>query len=78
MNFMKCSFSYSGAVLWNSLPVELRQADLLMADLHSTSFADDCCMQFLERPGFFCSHLGQIVYNFHCIKLPVAMIVIGF
>ena len=28
-NFMKNSFSYSGAVLWNSLPVELRQANSL-------------------------------------------------
>ena len=25
-NFMKNSFSYSGAVLWSSLPIELRQA----------------------------------------------------
>ena len=28
-NFMKNSFSYSGAVLWNSLPVELRKASTL-------------------------------------------------
>ena len=28
-NFLKNSFSYSGAVLWNSLPVELRQARTL-------------------------------------------------
>jgi hypothetical protein len=28
-NFMKNSFSYSGAVLWNTLPVELRQASSL-------------------------------------------------
>ena len=27
---MKNSFSYSGAVLWNSLPIELRQADSLI------------------------------------------------
>ena len=26
-NYMKNSFSYSGAVLWNSLPAEMRQAD---------------------------------------------------
>ena len=26
-NFIKNSFSYSGAVLWNSLPIELRQAN---------------------------------------------------
>ena len=30
-NYMKNSFSNSGAVLWNSLPVELRQADSLSA-----------------------------------------------
>ena len=30
-NYMKNSFSYSGAVLWNSLPNELRQADSLSA-----------------------------------------------
>ena len=30
-NYMKNSFSYSGAVLWNSLPIELRQADSLSA-----------------------------------------------
>ena len=30
-NFMKNSFSYSGAVLWNSLLVELRQANSLGA-----------------------------------------------
>ena len=29
--YMKNSFSYSGAVLWNSLPIELRQADSLNA-----------------------------------------------
>ena len=28
-NFMKNSFSYSGAVLWNNLPAEMRQADSL-------------------------------------------------
>ena len=28
-NYMKNSFSYSGAVLWNSLPIELQQADSL-------------------------------------------------
>ena len=28
-NFYKCSFSYSGAVLWNSLPLELRKAESL-------------------------------------------------
>ena len=28
-NFIKNSFSYSGAVLWNTLPVELRQASSL-------------------------------------------------
>ena len=28
-NFLKNSFSYSGAVLWNSLPLELRQAQTL-------------------------------------------------
>ena len=28
-NYTKNSFSYSGAVLWNSLPIELRQADSL-------------------------------------------------
>ena len=26
-NFLKNSFSYSGAVLWNSLPSDLRQAE---------------------------------------------------
>lgn len=26
-NFMKNSFSYSGAVLWNSLPIDLQQAN---------------------------------------------------
>ena len=30
-NYMKNSFSYSGAVLWNSLPIELRQANSLTA-----------------------------------------------
>ena len=30
-NYMKNSFSYSGAVIWNSLPIELRQADSLRA-----------------------------------------------
>ena len=30
-NFMKNSFTYSGAVLWNSLPIELRQANSLGA-----------------------------------------------
>ena len=30
-NCMKNSFSYSGAVLWNSLPIELRQADSVSA-----------------------------------------------
>ena len=30
-NFMKNSFSYSGAVLWNSLPAELRQTNSLRA-----------------------------------------------
>ena len=28
-NYLKNSFSYSGAVLWNSLPTELRQASTL-------------------------------------------------
>ena len=28
-NFLKNSFSYSGAVLWNSLPSDLRQAESL-------------------------------------------------
>ena len=28
-NYLKNSFGYSGAVLWNSLPVHLRQADTL-------------------------------------------------
>ena len=32
-NFMKNSFSYSGAVLWNSLPIELRH--LCKADSES-------------------------------------------
>ena len=30
-NYMKNSFSYSRAVLWNSLPIQLRQADSLRA-----------------------------------------------
>ena len=30
-NYMKNSFSYSGAVVWNSLPIELQQADSLSA-----------------------------------------------
>ena len=30
-NYMKNSFSYSGAVLWNSLPIDLQQADSLWA-----------------------------------------------
>ena len=30
-NFMKNSFSYSGSVLWNSLPIELRQVNSLDA-----------------------------------------------
>ena len=30
-NYMKNSFSYSGGVLWNSLPIELRQAASLNA-----------------------------------------------
>ena len=30
-NYMKNSFSYSGAVPWNRLPIELRQADSLSA-----------------------------------------------
>ena len=30
-NYTKDSFSYSGAVLWNSLPIELRQPDSLRA-----------------------------------------------
>jgi hypothetical protein len=28
-NYLKNSFSYSGAVLWNSLPIELRQANTI-------------------------------------------------
>ena len=28
-DYLKNSFSYSGAVLWNSLPIELRQANTL-------------------------------------------------
>ena len=36
-NFLKNSFSYRGAVLWNSLPVGLRQADSL------NSFKKGCC-----------------------------------
>ena len=28
-NYLKNSFSYMGAVLWNNLPIELRQADAL-------------------------------------------------
>ena len=35
-NFLKNSFSYGGAVVWNSLPVELRQAQTL------TSFKSGC------------------------------------
>ena len=35
-NFMKNSFSYSGAVLWNSLPLQLRQASTL------SSFRSGC------------------------------------
>ena len=35
-NYMKNSFSYSGAVLWNSLPAEMRQADDL------STFRLDC------------------------------------
>ena len=35
-NYMKNSFSYSGAVLWNSLPAEIRQADDL------STFRLDC------------------------------------
>ena len=31
INFMKNCFSYSGAVLWNRLPIELRQANSLEA-----------------------------------------------
>ena len=30
-NYMKNSFSYARAVLWNNLPIELRQADSLRA-----------------------------------------------
>ena len=29
-NYMKNSFSYSGAVLWNSVPAEMRHADDLI------------------------------------------------
>ena len=39
-NFLKKSFSYSGAVLWNSLPTNLRQAQTL------ASFKS-CCRGFL-------------------------------
>ena len=35
-NYMKNNFSYSGAVLWNSLPAEMRQADDL------STFRLDC------------------------------------
>ena len=35
-NFLKNSFSYSGAVLWNSLPANLRQAQTL------ATFKSDC------------------------------------
>ena len=30
-NYLKNSFSYNGAVLWNSLPVRLRQAETLQS-----------------------------------------------
>ena len=33
-NFLKNSFSYSGAVLWNSLPSDLRQAESLIDFSH--------------------------------------------
>ena len=39
-NFLKKSFSYSGALLWNSLPTNLRQAQTL------ASFKS-CCRGFL-------------------------------
>ena len=35
-NYIKNNFSYSEAVLWNSLPIEWRQADSL------TAFRDGC------------------------------------
>jgi hypothetical protein len=35
-NYLKNSFSYSGSVLWNSLPVELRQSNSLR------KFKSDC------------------------------------
>ena len=41
-NFMKNSFSYSGAFLWNSLPVELRQANSLWTFRAG-------CKQFFKR-----------------------------
>ena len=39
-NFLKNSFSYNGAVIWNSLPPELRQAKSLK------SFRDGCRVFF--------------------------------
>ena len=39
-NYLKNSFSYSGAVLWNSLPIGLRQANNL------TNFRAGCAKLF--------------------------------
>ena len=39
-NYLKNSFSYSGAVLWNSLPIKLRQANNL------TDFRAGCAKLF--------------------------------
>ena len=40
-NFLKNSFQYSGAVLWNSLPSELRQAE-------SVNIFKSGCAKFLQ------------------------------
>ena len=47
-NFLKNSLSHSGAVLWNSLPYDVRQAESLDAFLHKlnscTLFSDTAFM----------------------------------
>ena len=60
-NYMKNSFSYSEAVLWHSLPIELRQAGSLRA------FWAGCERLFLNLEFFtHGTHVKQILF-FHLI-----------
>ena len=55
-NYLKNSFSYQGAVLWNSLPPNLQQAQTL------NGFRIGCRQHFSE---FLISFLLFIVHGFH-------------